>query len=1146
MTLNEGHSTSIPVTPGDPAAMAASWRPLLPVVALAVALVLTMAALAVWFARERQVALQATHLEAVSAVRAQQVDAWVKDRRAQFRFLGRAPLWPELLLRWQDQGDSAAHERLQERTQEYARGHGLAALLVINAAGQVLPLGDGAEPIVSNEVRDAARRALASREPELVPLHRVAGGKPELRLDFVVPMAAPTVPGAAWRWLLVVRIDPAQELLSMLEAWPDSRAPVLTQIVQRNGDMLVGPLAQRPVPLARPGLLAGEVVGGRAPAGKALFAEDFTGRPVFGVARPVPGTPWWVVSRVQHGEVMAPVWETARWIALATLLALAAVATGAHLLRQRLTLRRVQDERDRQAQRLHALALVEGLAESSPDAIFAKDEAGRYVVFNPAASRLAGRPASEVIGRRDDEVFDAKTAATFAAHETQALGRGRALHFEEHFDGPGGARALEVVRGPLHDAQGRRSGSFGIARDVTELRRIEGEVEQHRRRIDELLHSRGTEGVPDAIGSFIAHRVPGRVAYWDVDLRCRYVNDVYCEWFGLRREEVIGRTVDELFDADFNAARRDRVQRALAGEAQQFERDEVRADGTPATTWVHYIPDGPPGAVRGLFVLANDITELTQAQRRQRQVIDELAAARAAAESANIAKSVFLANMSHEIRTPLSAILGLAHLLEREQPTPAQAQRLEGIHEAAMHLLQVVDDILDLTKIEAGRVVLEDVPFSLDGLLQRSFALVVPRAVARGLEVVIARRSAPDALRGDPTRLSQAIVNLLSNAVKFTRAGSVTLHCTPIGRSPGRVHLRFEVEDTGIGIPADKQAILFQAFNQADSSTSRRFGGTGLGLAITRRLAGMMDGEVGLASEQGRGSRFWFSAWLAVRDESPWPAPQPRLTGRDVLLVVAAPASARALADLLRDLGLRCRAAESVEEARALSNDQAPELVVVDGACPGLHDAAALRAAWPDTPAVLLVDDLSAWPSTHPSPPGVTLLVKPLTATALAAALDDLLQPAAVAPRAAPLATGAAALRARHAGARILVAEDNPVNREIAVALLDAAGLGVETAPDGVQAVERLRHARYDLVLMDVQMPVMDGLEATRRMRELPHGRAVPIIAMTANAFQEDRSACLEAGMDDFLTKPVEPEKLYATLMQWLAASRADPPSTPL
>ncbi|HET9977395.1 MAG TPA: PAS domain-containing protein, partial [Burkholderiaceae bacterium] len=414
MTRNDGHPAPLALRADSVEAIAAPWRPLLPWLAAAIACVLAASAATVWFARERQVALQAAHLEAVAALRAQQVDGWVKERLGQFRFLSRTPLWPELLLRWQDQGDSAARERLLERTQDYARGHGLAGVFVINALGQALPLGDSTEPAVSAEVRDAARRALAARQPEMVPLHRVAGGRPELRLDFVVPMAAPTAPAAAGRWLLVVRIDPLDSLLPMLEAWPDSRAPVLTQIVQRVGDTLVGPQAQRPVPVARRGLLAGEVVSGRAPAGKALFAQDYAGRPVFGVVRPVPGTPWWVVSRVQHDDVMAPVWETARWTALAALLALAAVVAGGHLLRQRLTLRRVLDERDRQAQRLHALALVEGLANSSPDAIFAKDGAGRYVVFNPAASRLAGRPARDVIGRRDEEIFDAATAATFA------------------------------------------------------------------------------------------------------------------------------------------------------------------------------------------------------------------------------------------------------------------------------------------------------------------------------------------------------------------------------------------------------------------------------------------------------------------------------------------------------------------------------------------------------------------------------------------------------------------------------------------------------------------------------------------------------------------------------------------------------------
>jgi two-component system, sensor histidine kinase and response regulator len=1123
-------TTSLP-TPAN-TTPEAPWRPLLPWLAAAMALILTLAALAIWLTRERQLSLEAARLEAVAGLRAQQVTAWVDDRRAQFQFLARTPLWPELLERWQDHADDAARERLLERTRDYAKGHGFASLAIIDSSGTVLPLAEGTPQRAAEPIREAARRALANRQPAMTEIYRESNTSVESRLDFVVPMTAPTVPGAASRWLIVVQVNPRTDLLPMLASWPDSRAPVVTLLVQRSGDMLVGPNLQNPVPLSHPGLLAGKVIRGEAAPGVALFADDFAGRPVFGVVRAVAGTPWWLVSRVQSDDVMAPVWDTARWVALLAVLGLTAVAGGANMLRQRQTLRRIVDERDQQAQRLRALALVEGLAHSSPDAIFAKDRDGRYVVFNPAASRLAGRPAHEVIGQRDRDVFDTETAALFESHEALVGHAGRALTFEEQLNGPHGKRALQVVRGPLNSDTG--GGSFGVARDVTESRRIEVELEQHRQRIDDLVQTRSAIGVPESVSTLITNRAPGRVAYWDAEMRCRYVNDVYCDWFGHRREDVIGRTIDEIYEAGFVAERADRVRRALAGEAQQFEREETSADGRHATTWVHYIPDGVPGDVRGLFVLTTDITPMKLAQERQREVIDELAASRRAAESANVAKSAFLANMSHEIRTPLSAILGLTTLLQGEQPSPAQTQRLRGIDDAASHLLQVVDDILDLTKIEAGRTVLEDVPFSLDTLLQRSFSLVAPKARAHGLEMVIARQPAPDALRGDPTRLSQALVNLLSNAVKFTPAGHVTLHCRLLDSVAGRVQLRFEVEDSGVGIEAEKQGLLFEAFSQADSSTSRRFGGTGLGLAITRKLAGLMDGDVGLASEFGRGSRFWFSAWLGVETAAMVPALRPGLAAHAVLLVTPRPATSAALEQALRAFGMPCRAAATLEEAERQIAGQRPAVVVIDSELSGLPDVPSLLSRWPGLPLVVLQDDLGAWPFAE-APPSIVPLAKPATATALAAALETVL---GLAPRQAAAAPPAEAtshgLRAMHAGARILLAEDNPVNAEVSMALLAQAGLVVDAVTTGTRAVEQVRSTRYDLVLMDMQMPEMDGLQATRAIRALPQGHALPIVAMTANAFGEDRVACLAAGMNDFLSKPVETARLYTMLQHWL------------
>ncbi|WP_456999578.1 ATP-binding protein [Luteimonas sp. A534] len=552
------------------------------------------------------------------------------------------------------------------------------------------------------------------------------------------------------------------------------------------------------------------------------------------------------------------------------------------------------------------------------------------------------------------------------------------------------------------------------------------------------------------------------------------------------------------------------------------------------------------------------VMEQLQAQiDHHTQLESQLRQAKLAAESAVMAKGEFLATMSHEIRTPLNGIVPMLDLLMHAQLQADHAELVRTAYTSSQQMLRIVDDILDYSKLEADKLELETTGFNLRELLDGVMQLLDRPAQGKGLRMSLNIDPAVRlAVRGDPVRLRQVLGNLVSNAVKFTERGSVSMTVRRIGETAAQHQLRFEVRDSGIGIAQGSQTRLFQAFSQADASTTRLYGGTGLGLAISKRIVDLMGGRIGVESEPGHGAMFWFEIpLLKAAGDMPSAAEDSTARGR-LLLLSADPRLRLRLSMLLPNWGLRVSSVETTQEAldrlRAAANQGAPwaySLVLADLAgmrstAVALHRNLGRQAVYGDLKLVCLYGDD---PVPEELQRSVTLLSRQAPDADLRAALlggnvaqtpDSAREPIAMATATTPpLST--APVRA----ARVLLVEDNPVNLMVGQRLLSVLGITCDTASNGEAAILRMEASRYDIVLMDCQMPVMDGYTATRRWREMEaaagDGRHVPIIAMTANAMAGDRQKCLDAGMDDYLAKPVTRSELERTLARWWNAETA-------
>ena len=771
--------------------------------------------------------------------------------------------------------------------------------------------------------------------------------------------------------------------------------------------------------------------------------------------------------------------------------------------------------------------LLSTLINNIPDRIYVKDMEGRKIISNIADWQgSGGKSLDDVLGKSDFNAYPPELAARFWEDDKSVLDSGTPIISREEpgRDSQGNSIWVSTTKVPLHDGNGRIMGIVGVGRDITEQKRIELETNRQKQYFESLVQNS-----------------PVAIVVLDNENRIISSNPAFERLYGYVNSEILSEDLDMLIT---NAELRDEAirytQAVIATESVHAIGKRKRKDGSLVDVEIFGVPVFVNGEKTGTLAMYHDISELVRAQRE--------------AEESNRAKSEFLANMSHEIRTPMNGVIGMLELALDTKLTSEQADYLQTSLHSAEALLSLLNDILDFSKIEAGKLELEAINFSLRNAVEDVAYTLAARAQDKGLEMAcLVDPDLASSLRGDPGRLRQILVNLVGNAIKFTHQGEIVIRAEPREKTERYITVHFSVQDTGIGIPYERQAAVFERFTQADGTTTRTYGGTGLGLTISKQLVEAMGGAIGLESKPGIGTTFWFDIQFEnvlfedreATDDLTFTRLE-NLAQARILVVDDNQTNRMVLIKNVEMLGARVDAvpsgAKGIESLRNAFRAGDPyHVVLLDMQMPGMDGEQTARAiksdpSIKDAKILILTSMGQRGDAARLEALGCSgYLLKPVKQQMLFDAVLAVLGRSE--DESVSLITRHILSEKRNVGVRLLLAEDNPVNQKLAVILLQKAGYLVDAVETGVAAFEKVTTTNsYGVVLMDVQMPDMDGLEATRLIRawESKNKKHIPIIAMTAHAMTGDRDRCLEAGMDDYVTKPLEPKVLFSAIDRWI------------